>query len=234
MEPLRLQKYLADRGVASRRKCEEYIAAGLIKVNGKVVTEMGTKVDPSKDTVEVDPSIAETQEQELTYIMLYKPVGYICSVTGPEEPKIMELVKDVEQRIFPVGRLDKDSSGLLLMTNDGRFAYKLTHPKFEKEKEYEVAVSDDIPEGALDKLRDGLSIMGQKTRPADIKRIAPNKFRITIREGKNRQIRRMVQKVGLHVMALKRIRIGGVWLRKLKPGEWKPLKPEDVEKLMVD
>ena len=140
---VRLQKYLADHGVASRRKCEEYIQQGLIKVNGKVVTEMGVKVDSEHDVIETAPELT-VREQRFVYYMLHKPVGYVCSVTGPEEPKITELVKDIPERVFPVGRLDKLSSGLLLITNDGRFAYEMTHPKFGQEKEYVVKVREKV------------------------------------------------------------------------------------------
>lgn len=220
---VRLQKYLADSGVASRRKCEEYIRAGLVKVNGKVVTEMGTKIDPESDRVETSPEL-RVREQELVYYAFHKPVGYVTTVTGPEEPKIMELLKDIPERVFPVGRLDKMTSGLLLLTNDGRFAYKMTHPKFEHEKEYVVKVREKVTPVILLELRKTFFIHGKKTQPAGVVQQSPHLLRITLKEGRNRQIRRMCERAGLHIEKLKRIRVEHFMLGELTVGKYVKIK----------
>src|SRR3989338_6052118 len=206
----RLQKILSARGIASRRKAEEYILAGLVKVNGKVAI-LGQKADPEKDTVEVDGKVVEARK-ELLYYVMQKPVGVVTeNVAGKKGvmPSVRDLLpKALQGKLFPVGRLDKDSSGLLLFTNDGVLAYRLTHPKFDHEKEYEVETEQPIPNGALRKLAEGdLKIFGEKTKPATVRRLSPTKFRIAITEGRNRQIRRMCQKVGSPVKTLRRIRI---------------------------
>lgn len=225
---VRLQKYLADRGVGSRRKCEEYIADGLIRINGKVVTEMGVKVDPEKDAIEVSPEIRMIK-QKLVYIMLNKPAGYVTTRCQSEGKTVYDLV-GVPERIFSVGRLDKDSSGLLLLTNDGEFAYQLAHPSFEHEKEYEVTVEGNITAGALDKLRAGVKLWGSKTLPTLITKTGKNSFRIVLREGKNRQIRRICRKVGYPVKTLKRVRIGSLTLGSLPEGQWKYLQKTEIGK----
>lgn len=219
---VRLQKYLADHGVASRRKCETYIAEGLITVNGKIVKEMGIKIDPEKDKIEVAPQL-RLEEQKLVYYAFHKPVGYVCSVTGPEKPKIMELLKNIPERIFPVGRLDKLTSGLLLLTNDGRFAYRMTHPKFEKEKEYVAKVRERVTPGDLAKLHERFFIRGRKIEPVEIHLQSPHLLRIILKEGRNRQIRRMCERAGLHIEKLKRIRIGKLVLGDIPVGGYKKL-----------
>lgn len=227
---VRLQKYLADHGVASRRKCEEYIQKGLIKVNGKVVTEMGIKVDPEKDTIETSPELTMKQ-QGFVYYLLHKPVGYVCSVTGPEEPKVSELFKHMSERVFPVGRLDKLTSGLLLVTNDGRFAYEMTHPKFEKEKEYVVKVREKVSPEALKILEKSFFIHGKKTKPAEVTMQGPHLFRVILREGRNRHIRRMCENADLHIEKLRRVRISKLELGTLEPGEFRPLSKEEISGL---
>lgn len=227
---LRLQKYLADRGVASRRKCEEYIASGLIKVNGKVVKEMGIKVDPANDKIDVDPTL-QMREQNFVYFALHKPVGYVCSVTGPEEPKIMELLTNIPERVFPVGRLDKLTAGLLIVTNDGRFAYEMTHPKFEKEKEYVVKLREKVDPAALLALRQTFFIHGKRTQAATVTQQSPHLLHIILREGRNRQIRRMCEKANLHIEKLKRIRIGKFMLGDLEPKQYKKLTPKELDLL---
>lgn len=219
---MRLHKYLADRGVASRRKCEEYIRQGLVKVNGKIVKEMGIKIDPERDRIETSPEI-RLKKQKLVYYAFHKPVGYVCSVTGPERPKIMELLKDIPERIFPVGRLDKLTSGLLFLTNDGRFAYEMTHPKFEKEKEYVVKVREKISPTHFQKLKERFYIHGRKTEEAKLFLQGPHLLRVILREGRNRQIRRMCQRAGLHIEKLKRIRIGKLLLGDLPAGAYQKL-----------
>lgn len=205
----RLQKILSARGICSRRKAEEYIEAGLVRVNGEVAT-LGQKADPDIDTIEVDGKVIEDRAEMLYYI-LSKPLGIITSnVDNPDHPDktVRDLLpKELQGVIYPVGRLDKETSGLLLLTNDGVLAYRLTHPSFNHEKEYEVVTTDPITDGQLRKLREGITIDGEKTKPAVVKRINETTFTIALTEGKNRQIRRMCQKVGAPLRHLKRIRI---------------------------
>lgn len=229
---IRLNKYLAQKGIASRREADRLIEAGKVKVNGKVAREMGIKIDDEKDRVEVDQKAIDDRDEKLVYIALNKPVGYVCAVksTRQDPYTVLDLV-NVKERIFPVGRLDKDSTGLLILTNDGRLTYELTHPSAESEKEYEVTLFAPIPMGSIRKLREGVKILRQKTLPAQVKKIAPAKIRIILKEGKNRQIRRMCQKVGFPVKALKRIRIKQLNLGDLKLGNWRYLKEKEVGKL---
>ena len=219
MPLMRLQKYLSGAGFCSRRKGEEYIKDGLVMVNDQVVTELGTKVDPEADRVEVDGTRVEA-DQKKVYIALNKPREYVTSCNHPGEKIVLDFV-DIPERIYPVGRLDKDSTGLLLLTNDGRLHHRLSHPSFDHEKEYEVTVASHITDGALKSLEKGMPMMGTKTRPAKIRRISSKRFRIILKEGKNRQIRRMVGKVGGRVIGLKRIRISNIKLGKLSEGSWR-------------
>jgi pseudouridine synthase len=233
-ELIRLQKYLADKGVASRRKCEEFIADGLVKVNGKVVTELGTKVDPETDLVEYNEKKIESIKSDYIYIMLNKPVGYITSLkqTDSSSPLVTDLLKKIKERVYPVGRLDKDSSGLLLLTNDGDFAYKLMHPSFEKEKEYIVTTMETVTRRMIERFEKGIMIEGKKTYPAKVKRIELTKISIVLKEGRNRQIRKMLQKVGNTVSYLRRIRINNLTLRNLKEGEYRFLSKDEVKDLI--
>ncbi len=227
---MRLQKYLSTAGVCSRRKGEEMIQAGRVSLNGVVVTELGTKADPDIDLVEMDGKPIHI-DQDLVYIALNKPKNYVASCLHKDEKIVIGLV-DVPQRVYPVGRLDKDSTGLLLLTNDGRLHHRLSHPSFDHEKEYVVTVSKPIPDGALEHMAKGLPLMGTKTRPARIKRISARRFRIVLQEGKNRQIRRMVRKVGNHVLDLKRIRIANIQLGKLSEGAWRHLTKTELNRLL--
>lgn len=228
---VRLQKYLAQRGVGSRRKCEQYISKGLIKVNGKIVTEMGIKIDPASDAVETAPKL-KFEEQKLVYFAFHKPVGYITAVAGKEKPKIIELLSKIPQRVFPVGRLDKLTSGLLILTNDGRLAYKLIHPKFEKEKEYIVKISEKITPKIVDRLSESFYVRGKKTMPARLFQLSPHLLKIILKEGRNRQIRRMCKRALLRIEKLKRIRIGNIHLGDLKPGAYRPLTKEELKGLI--
>ncbi|MGD8344473.1 MAG: pseudouridine synthase [Desulfobacterales bacterium] len=227
---MRLQKFLSKAGICSRRKGEEYIEAGWVKVNGKTVTELGVKVDPQRDFVEVDNAAIELNTVSIT-IALNKPRGYVSSCHQPDEKIVLDLV-DISERIYPIGRLDKDSSGLLLLTNDGLLHHQLSHPSFDHEKEYEVKVAKVLPEGALTKLATGLPMMGTRTRPAGVQRISSRRFKIILQEGKNKQIRRMVRKVGNQVVSLKRIRIANIKLGDLPPGSWRHLTPKELEGLL--
>ncbi len=223
---VRLQKYLSIAGACSRRHGEELMLAGRVSVNGSVVTALGARVDPARDRVELDgcPVVAR---QRTVYIALNKPAGYVTSCRQPGEKLVTELV-DIPERVYPVGRLDKDSTGLLLLTNDGALHHGLSHPSFDHEKEYVVTLAAPISDAALQKMADGMMLMGSCTRPAEVHRISLRRFRIILKEGKNRQIRRMVQKVGQTVIKLHRIRISGIRLGDLESGKWRYLDPEEI------
>jgi pseudouridine synthase len=229
MSLIRLQKFLSQAGVCSRRKGEEYIKAGLVRVNNTVVYELGTKIDPLNDRVEFKGKIV-TLENNFVYIALNKPKGYVTSCSQPGEKIVLDLI-DIPQRVYPIGRLDKESTGLLILTNDGNLHHRLLHPSFDHEKEYDVTVSSPITDGALKNIAGGLPMMGIKTRPAEIIRISPRRFRIVLKEGKNRQIRRMVRKVGNHVTQLRRLRISNIELDKLKKGTWRYLTEKEIKDL---
>ena len=230
MPAMRLQKFLSAAGVCSRRKGEEFIKAGRISVNGEVIVELGTKIDPDQDRVEVDGK-AIKPANTLVYIALNKPKDYVTSCSHPGQKVVVDLV-DISERIYPVGRLDKDSTGLLLLTNDGRIHHRLSHPSFDHEKEYDVTVARPIADGALKKMSDGLPLMGTKTRPSRITRISPRRFLIVLQEGKNRQIRRMVRKVGNEVTGLQRKRFASIKLGNLAPGKWRYLSPGETKRLI--
>jgi len=227
---MRLQKFLSNAGFCSRRQGEEYTKAGDVRVNGTVVTELGTKIDPEKDRVEVRGKLV-TSQNKLIYIALNKPKGYVTSCDHPGEKIVLELI-GIAERVYPVGRLDKDSTGLLLLTNDGRIHHRLSHPSFDHEKEYEVTVKEAIPDGALRHLEKGVTMMGTKTRPAKITRISPKMFRMVLKEGKNRQIRRMVRKIGNEVAELRRIRVSNIRLGKLAQGDWRHLTEKERNDLL--
>ena len=230
MGEIRLQKFLSAAGVCSRRKGEELIASGKVAVNGKIAVELGTKIDPDRDQVEVDGKAIQSAHT-LVYIALNKPRDYVSSCSHPGEKVVVDLI-DTSERIYPVGRLDKDSTGLLLLTNDGRIHHRLSHPSFDHEKEYDVTVARPIADGALKKMSDGLPLMGTKTRPARITRISARRFRIVLQEGKNRQIRRMVRKVGNEVTGLQRKRFASIRLGNLAPGKWRYLSPSETQRLI--
>jgi 23S rRNA pseudouridine2605 synthase/23S rRNA pseudouridine2604 synthase len=205
------------------------ISAGRISVNGKIVSELGFKIDPDQDRVEVDGRLVTGTDSPI-YIALNKPPGYVTSCEQKDEAIVLDLI-DIPERVYPVGRLDKDSSGLIILTNDGRLHHCLSHPSFDHEKEYEVTVAESIPTGALRHMEKGLPMMGTKTRPAEIKRISSRRFRIILKEGKNKQIRRMVRKVGNQVTRLKRIRVANIKLGKLPSGRWRYLNEEEKKTL---
>ena len=228
---MRLQKYLSEAGICSRRKGEEYIKAGLVRVNSRIVAELGTKVDPEKDRVEFDGKIIALTGEPI-YIALNKPKDYVTSCSHPGEKIVLDLI-DIPQRIYPIGRLDKDSTGLLILTNDGTLHHMLSHPSFDHEKEYDVTVSRPITDGSLRNIAKGLPMMGTKTRPAEIQRISSRRFRIVLKEGRNRQIRRMVRKVGSHVIRLKRIRVSKIKLGRLAEGNWRNLTEKEKTELLT-
>jgi pseudouridine synthase len=229
MTLMRLQKFLSEAGICSRRKGEEYITAGLVRVNNMVVTELGTKVDPEKDRIEFKDKPV-TLKNDRVYLMLNKPKGYVTSCSHSGEKIVLDLI-DIPQRVYPIGRLDKDSTGLLLLTNDGSLHHRLLHPSYDHEKEYDVTVSKPITDGALKNIAAGMPMMGTKTRPSEIKRISSRRFRIVLKEGKNRQIRRMIRKVGNHVTRLRRVRISNIRLGTLPEGGWRFLTEKEKKRL---
>ncbi|MDD5623982.1 MAG: pseudouridine synthase [Candidatus Peribacteraceae bacterium] len=239
----RLQKILSARGICSRRKAEEYIQQGLVKVNG-VPAVLGQKADPERDHIEVAGEVIEARRDMLYYLM-NKPTGVVTTNiekkngrgehrAGASAPSIRDLLPaSLQGKLFPVGRLDKDSEGLLLLTNDGVLAYRLTHPKFDHEKEYEVTVEHPIMEGALAKMRKGMTILGEKTKPAQVRSTGLKAFTIALTEGKNRQIRRMCQKIGNPVVSLRRVRIMTLRDPHLKSGRIRPLTAEEKAQLLA-
>lgn len=234
MEEIRLQKYLALAGVASRRKAEEMIADGRVQVNGKVVTQQGTKVKPG-DAVTLDGKEVELSKSNV-YIMLNKPVGFVSTVRDQFARKtVIDLLKGVNQRVYPVGRLDYDTSGLLLITNDGEFAYRLTHPKHTIDKTYIAEVTGIPSEDELMQMRRGLHIDGFITSPAKVRCIKSNEkstvLEIIIHEGKNRQVRKMCEAIGHPVIKLKRVAIGQLKLGSLREGEWRYLTERELKLL---
>lgn len=236
MAKVRLQKLISERGVASRRKAEELIAAGKVKVNGHVA-KLGDKADDRHDHITVCGKKLEKAGMPV-YIMLHKPRGFITTLHDERDRKCVEdLVKDVETRVFPVGRLDKDSEGMLLLTNDGDFANAVIHPSSHVPKRYRVTVRAEVSDAVLEPMRQGMVIEGIKTAPADVGIVSAAKERsvveIVLYEGKNREIRKMCQQLGLEVMRLRRIAIGTVKLGMLPPGKWRHLTPKEVRALVV-
>jgi 23S rRNA pseudouridine2605 synthase/23S rRNA pseudouridine2604 synthase len=228
---MRIQKFLSAAGICSRRRGEALIKAGRVSLNGQIVVELGTKIDPRNDQLSVDGNPIK-YEPSMLYIALNKPVDYVTSCRHPGEKIVLDLV-DIAQRVYPIGRLDKDTTGLLLLTNDGRLHHKLSHPSFSHEKEYDVTVAKPITDGALQKMAAGLPMMESKTRPARVQRVASRRFRIILKEGKNRQVRRMVRKVGNQVTRLKRIRVAGIKLGQLPPGKWRHLTAKEKEEIWL-
>ncbi|MCJ8011125.1 rRNA pseudouridine synthase [Paenibacillus sp. KQZ6P-2] len=232
----RLQKILAQAGIASRRKCEELILAGKVEVNGETVTALGTKADPETDIITVEGKPIRNEKK--IYIMLNKPKGVITSASDPAGRKIVtDYIKGIKERIYPVGRLDYDTEGLLLLTNDGEFANMLTHPKHHVPKTY-LATVEGIPHGSeLDKLRAGIQLEDGMTSPAEVeyKDIDTEKneavITITIHEGRNRQVRRMFDAINHKVIRLKRISFGDLLLQNLKRGLYRHLTKDEVEAL---
>ena len=235
---MRLQKYMADCGVASRRKCEEYIAAGRVTVNGSVVTEMGVQVEETDDVWFDGKPIAPEKRRQ--YIMLNKPQGVVTTLSDPQGRKtVRDLITDIPERIYPVGRLDYDTEGLLLLTNDGELMQNITHPSKEVEKLYVVRVRGQLTEQALGRLESGLTLDdGHRTAPAkvtllpdDPAHMGQKNLTIAVHEGHNRLVRRMFQAVGTQVVYLRRERIGTLNLGHLKVGTWRHLSEKEVEYL---
>lgn len=236
IEKIRLQKLLADCGVASRRKSEQLIADGAVKVNGKIA-KIGDKVDPYNDKVLVNgQKITARTKPKHYYIMLHKPRGYVTTMSDEMGRKcVAELVRDVPARVYPVGRLDRESEGLLLMTNDGDFANKVTHPAKHVYKVYRVTVRPGITEDQVTQMCVGMTIDGRKTAPAEVRVVQRQEGRcvleVILREGRNRQIRKMCEQLGIEVARLKRTAIGQVKLGMLQPGKWRELSQDEVKRL---
>ena len=233
---VRLQKYLAECGVASRRKSEELIEQGAVRVNGQIA-QIGDKINPKSDSVTVKGKKVIKQKSNI-YIMLHKPRGFITTMSDERDRKcVAELIKDVPGRVYPVGRLDRDSEGMLLCTNDGEFANAMTHPRKHVPKTYRVTVRPEITQEQITALTTGIVIDDRMTAPAEIRVVTREEGRVVLEiilyEGRNRQIRKMCEAVGLEVASLKRTAVGSVKLGMLKQGDWRDLTDDEVRKLMI-
>lgn len=234
MENVRLQKYMADAGVASRRKCEEYILEGKVQVNNNIVTELGTKINPSKDIIKFNDKEIKIVQKKI-YILLNKPIGYVTTAKDQfSRPTVLDLLKGINERVIPVGRLDMYTSGALILTNDGDFVYKVTHPKYEIEKTYTATIKGIIDNDNINKLKNGVKIEDYISKPAKVKILKTDseknisRIQITIHEGKNREVRKMCEAVGYKVIALHRSKIGTIDVKDLKIGEWRYLSEKEI------
>ena len=233
-EEIRLQKFLSECGAASRRKAEELIVSGAVRVNGQVVT-LGTRIDPDRDKVTLHGKRVVRQRQNV-YVMLHKPRGFVTTMSDEMDRKcVAELVQDVGTRVYPVGRLDRESEGLLLMTNDGAFAQMLMHPSHHIGKTYRVTVRPTVTDEQITQLTTGMIIDGRRTAPAEVRIVTREPERVVMEvilyEGRNRQIRKMCEALGLEVARLKRTAIGNVKLGMLHPGDWRQLTDREVASL---
>lgn len=239
LEEERLQKYLANAGVASRRKAEELILQGKVKVNHKTVTELGIKINPAKDKVEYEGKRIRLQDEKV-YILLNKPIGYVTTAKDQfHRDSVLDLVK-VKPRIVPVGRLDMYTSGALILTNDGDFVYQVTHPKHEIEKTYTVTLKGIVKKEEVEQLKKGVKIEEYTTRPAKVKILKTDeekkqsRLEITIHEGKNRQVRKMCETIGHKVLALHRSKIAGIEVKNLPLGKWRYLTRGEIRKIIKE
>lgn len=235
MGNIRLQKYLAQCGIASRRKAEVMIAEGRVSVDGEIVENMGVKIDPESHTILVDGKPIVPEKQKI-YFLLNKPRGYVTTVADPQgRPIVTDLIRTTKERLFPVGRLDLDTQGALLLTNDGDLAQKIQHPSYEITKTYEALVTGRPQQKKLDSLRKGILLEGKKTSPAQlniIKTISGSTLvQITIHEGRKRQVRKMFDFIGHPVKSLKRIAYGSLFLNNLEEGSYRRLNKEDLRKI---
>ena len=237
-EKIRLQKYLASRGIASRRKCEEYITQGKVKINGQTVIELGIKVNPNVDKIEFNGKEVKNKKEPHVYILLNKPIDYVTTVKDQfGRNSVLDLVK-TNKRIVPVGRLDMYTSGALILTDDGDFIYKITHPKHEITKTYTVTLKGIPNKEEIKQLENGVDIGGFVTSKAKVKILktdeetGKSRLEITIHEGKNRQIRKMCEAINKKVLALHRSKIGNIGVKDLKIGTWRYLNAKEVEGLL--
>jgi pseudouridine synthase len=235
----RLQKVLAAAGVASRREAEKLILAGRVAVNGIVITQLGTKVDPEAATIVVDGKRIEVHPEQV-YLLLNKPRGYTSTRRDPHAPRVItDLVKGISTPLYPVGRLDVDTEGMIILTNDGDFAFIMTHPKHNVSKTYRAEVAGLVTQGVIQELSTGILLDDRMTSPAKVSLVALNTARqtsiidIVITEGRKRQVRRMFGTVGHPVVRLVRMKIGPITLGELKPGEWRFLTAEEVSGLLA-
>ena len=238
MEEIRLQKFLAGNGVCSRRKAEEYILNGDVEVNGVVVTELGTKVNPEKDEVVFKGKKITENTDKKVYILLNKPIGYVTTTKDQfGRDTVLDLVK-VKEKVLPVGRLDMYTSGAIILSNDGDFIYKITHPKYEIEKTYNVTLKGEVTEAEIEKLRNGVEIEDYVSGKANVRILKIDKeknisrLEITIHEGKNREVRKMCSAIDKKVLALHRSRIGNLNVKNIKLGEWRFLTDKEVKSLL--
>ena len=235
MEEIRLQKFLANEGICSRRKAEEHILNGDVEVNGKVIDELGFKINPEKDEVKFKGKIIKKSLEKKVYILLNKPIGYVTTTADQfNRDTVMDLVK-VKEKVLPVGRLDMYTSGAIILTNDGDFIYKVTHPKYEIEKTYNVTLKGEITKEEVEALEKGVEIEDYVSGEAKVKILKVDKeknisrVQITIHEGKNREVRKMCAAVGKKVLALHRCKIGNLGVKDLKLGTWRYLTKREVE-----
>lgn len=231
----RLQKYLAQAGTASRRKAEELILAGRVKVNGMTITQLGSKIDPEKDIVTLDQKPVKTTKQ-YEYYLLNKPLRVVTTMHDPQgRTKVIDLLKGIKTRVYPVGRLDYHTEGLLLLTNDGELAYRLMHPKYKVAKTYLVTVRGILDKNSLLRLQKGVLLEDGPTIPAKVTILETgenySRLEMTIREGRNRQVRRMCEAVGHPVLSLKRLKFGPLSLGQLKPGQYRKLEENEIREL---
>ncbi len=234
MEQIRLQKYLADCGIASRRKAEELILQGKVKVNGQIITELGTKIIQNQDKIEFENKEVKPQN-DYVYILLNKPIGYVTTAKDQfNRDSVLDLVK-TNKRLVPVGRLDMYTSGALILTNDGEFVYQVTHPKHEIDKTYTVTIKGMVQKEEVEQLRKGVKIEDYITKPAKVKILktdeekGKSRLEITIHEGKNRQVRKMCETIGHKVLALHRSKIAGIGVKNLPLGKWRYLTEDEVK-----
>lgn len=237
MEEERLQKFLANSGIASRRKCEEYILKGKVSVNGKIVDELGTKINPDKDVVKYNGKIVKKTDKKV-YILLNKPIDYVTTVKDQfDRQTVLDLI-DIPEKVVPVGRLDMYTSGALLLTNDGDFVYKVTHPKYEIEKTYTVTIRGIVTQDDVKKLENGVKIDDYVSGKAKVKILKTDeeknfsRLQITIHEGKNREVRKMCEAIDKKVLALHRRRIGNLDVKNIEIGKWRYLNKKEVEELL--
>lgn len=237
MEKIRLQKFLANAGICSRRKAEEYILEGKVKVNGEIIYELGMKIDPAKDEIIFDGKDVKLENNKV-YILLNKPIGYVTTVKEQfGRPAVTDLVKGIKEKVLPVGRLDMYTSGAIILTNDGDFIYRVTHPKYEVEKTYQVTVRGIVTDDEIEKLKNGVKIDNYISGKAKVKVLkideAKNisRIQITIHEGKNREVRKMCKAIGKNVIALHRSKIESIDVKNLALGEWRYLRDEEVLRL---
>ena len=239
MEEERLQKFIANQGICSRRKAEEYITSGRIKVNGNVIMELGTKIDPNKDIIEVDGKKISNIAGKKVYILLNKPIGYVTTTRDQfNRNTVLDLV-NVKEKVLPVGRLDMYTSGAIILSNDGDFIYKITHPKYEVEKTYNVTLKGQVTDEEIEQLKNGVQIENYVTGKAKVKILRIDKEKdlsrveIIIHEGKNREVRKMCEAIGRKVLALHRTKIGNISVKDLRLGTWRYLKPNEIKSLFV-